>query len=106
MRQVKAKLRSNRGETLVEVLAAILVATLSVGLLMGGVAASSAINRQADHSDESFYETLTAAESRTGTSVPGSVRVAEGAVETSIPVLVYGDEDLRSYALDPGGGGT
>ena len=105
MRQVKAKLRSSRGETLVEVLAAVLVATLSVGLLMGGVAASAGINRQADRSDEAFYETLTAAESRTGTSASGNVLMAEGAESISLPVLVYGGEDLWSYAWAPGGGG-
>lgn len=101
----RRRLASDRGETLVEVLAAVLVASLSVALLMGGVNASVALGRQADRSDTEFYEVLTQAEARTGPGATGGVKVAQGGTEVSIPVLLYGDEGLYAYALDPGGGG-
>lgn len=107
MKSIKRKLRGQRGETLVEVLASILIATLSVALLLGGVAVSVNINRQADAADEAFYENLTAAESRTGTPKSGTIAIVEGGVSISIPVWVYGGEKLWSYALnsaDEGGG--
>ena len=40
MKAMKNKLKSQKGETLVELLAAILISALSVALLMSGVAAS------------------------------------------------------------------
>lgn len=101
----RRRLASDRGETLVEVLAAVLVASLSVALLMGGVNASVALGRQADRSDTEFYQILTRAEARTGPGALGRVKVAQGGTEVSIPVLRYGGEGLYAYALDPGGGG-
>ena len=112
MKQIKAKLGGSRGETLVETLAAILVAALSVGLLLGGVAVSVQLNRQAEESDRTFYDTLTAAENRTApvttTESTPSVTVEEGEKSASIPVQVYGGEGLWSYALkdDEGGDGS
>lgn len=104
MTALKAKLRSQRGETLVEVLASILIASVSVAMLLGGVTVSVNLGRQADTADQYFYETLTAAESRevpvsTGTSAP-EIIIREGGKTTTIPVQVYGDAGLYSYALD------
>ena len=47
MDNLRKKLNSTRGETLIETLAAILVAALSVALLVGAVTVSGQINRQA-----------------------------------------------------------
>lgn len=115
MRKMVRKLRSQRGETLVEVLASVLVASLSVALLMGSVAASANLGKLADNMDEEFYQTLSAAESRSDAVASGTVQVQKGHVtggETvaSIPVQIYGGEGLYSYALAPtdaaGGAGT
>ena len=111
MTVLKRKLRSQRGETLVEVLASILIAALSVAMLLGGVAVSSNLGRQADTSDEYFYETLTAAENRQapvteGVSASPVVKLTEGGTSIDIPVQVYGGEGLYSYALDTASGGA
>lgn len=103
MKRCKTKLRSNQGETLVELLASVLVATLSVALLIGCVTASFQLGRQADQSDSYFYQTLTAAEDRQtpltdGISPSPAIQVAEGGSLVSLPVLVYGDEGLYAYA--------
>lgn len=98
MKRCKTKLRSNRGETLVELLASILVATLSVALLIGCVTASFQLGRQADQSDTYFYQTLTAAEDRQTPLTDGIIQVTEGGSLVSLPVQVYGDEGLYAYA--------
>lgn len=104
---------NSRGETLVETLAAILIAVLSVALLLGSVTASGQLARQADQSDTSLFETLTSAEDREealtasdGVSGSPTVTITEGVGKTAtIPVQVYGGEDLYSYARkDPSGG--
>ncbi len=106
MTVLKRKLRSQRGETLVEVLASILIAALSVAMLLGGVAVSSNLGRQADTSDEYFYETLTAAESRQTPVKDGTIALTEGGASIDIPIQVYGGEGLYSYALDTAAGGV
>lgn len=104
MTTLKTKLRSQRGETLVEVLAAILIASLSVAMLLGGVVVSANLSRQADTTDEYFYETLTAAEARQTPVANGTVELTEGGTSIDIPVQIYGGEGLYSYALTADGG--
>lgn len=107
MKRLRAKLKSQRGETLVELMASILISTLSVGLLLGAVAVSANLNRQAEKADETFYTALTAAESRTGESHPGTVTVAEtGGSSVSLHIDVYGGDGLWSYARNAGGEGS
>ena len=93
---------NSRGETLVETLAAILIAVLSVTLLVGSVTASSNLARQADQSDTSFFDLLTKAEARgealSGIGVEPKVEITESGTTVTIPVQVYGGEDLYSYA--------
>ena len=98
MKRCKAKLRSNQGETLVELLASVLIATLSVALLIGCVTASFQLGRQADQSDTYFYQTLTAAEDRQTPLTDGIIQATEGGSLVSLPVQVYGDEGLYAYA--------
>ena len=86
-------------------LASILIASLSVAMLLGGVAASTALGRQADTADEYFYETLTAAENRQTPVADGTVKLTENGISIEIPVQIYGGEGLYSYSLDTAVGG-
>ena len=97
------KLRNDRGETLVEVLASILIASLSVTLLFGCVMASSKMDRDAKGQDEKYYAALTAAEEQ-NSSLPGSFTakikqvVAGGyAPEKDLHINIYGGDGLYSY---------
>lgn len=99
------KLNQDRGETLVEVLAAVLVASLSIALLFGGIMASSSIDRTVRTSDETFYTDLSAAE-RQGSGDKKetmTVIVANGSAGAELDVNVYG-ETVRSYAKVKVGG--
>ena len=101
MRQSIRKLRSRRGETLVEVLVSILVAGLSVLLLAGMISTAARFNGAARRADERLYEQLSAAEAQGPDADLGraSVVLTVGGVRDPIPVYVYGLPDgLCSYA--------
>lgn len=112
---MREKLQSARGETLVEVLAAILICALSVALLFGAVMASARMDRMAQEAGARYYQDLTRAERQRG--APDLFTPPEGGapavtVESSAapaPVTLgqgdglrfYGTERLLSYAADP-----
>lgn len=93
------KLRSRRGETLVEPLVAILVSALSVVLLVGGITAAAQINRRAAEQDGDFYGQLTAAEEQAAPVETFTVTVDQGSdLDAEIPASLYGEGDLWAYA--------
>lgn len=95
------KLRDSRGETLVEVLASILIASLSVALLFGCVMASSSMDRQAVKLDGEHYAALTAAETQPATEgTPGGVIISNSSNGAfgEISINIYGGAELYSYA--------
>ena len=100
---MKKTLRNNRGETLIEVLASILVATLSVALLFTCVMASSQMERSVQKKDAAHYDALTAAEAQETSVVDGTVSIArvdssDSVVATAAPsVDIYGGEEMFSY---------
>lgn len=103
------KLRNNRGETLVEVLASIVVAALSVTLLFGCIMAASAMDKDAQKRDEAHYNALSEADSQvtptpeggaTPTSAPTPtpyVTIIGGSSEVTPPITIYGGEGMYSY---------
>lgn len=112
------KLNNHRGETLVEVLAAILVASLSVALLFSCVMASSNLDVKAKSVDEDYYQALSAADGQKNPSsfekititrklAPGELLGADalgvdetlnnGQVIKTLNVDIYGGEGLYSY---------
>ena len=99
---MRKKLRDNRGETLVEVLASILIAALSVALLFSSIMASANIDRSARASDETYYEALSQAEGRTGDSEPLEITVKNGGVQTVLSVVRYAGKGAYSYAKEVG----
>ena len=117
--------RNNRGETMVEVLASILIATLSVAMLFSCVAASSRMDRDAEGLDEKHYNALSDAEGyvtpapdpEAGPASPVNVTVArmpaaagpevpdpslpepdpEPEASVDVPIAIYGGEGMYSY---------
>lgn len=131
---MREKLRTSRGETLVEVLASVLVCSLSIMLLLGAVTASTDIDLQAQNADGEYYAALTKAERQSKVKLPpddesdispdavgAKVTVVNGDGKTAeIPAVgdgenglhFYGTDRLLSYAVDkpeppapPGTGG-
>lgn len=97
------KLRENRGETLVEVLASILIASLSVALLFGCVMASSNMDRDARKLDAEHYKYLSEAEAQSGAGTSAKVTVTNDAVTDltaktkEVSVNIYGGAKMYSY---------
>lgn len=101
------KLRSRRGETLVEVMASIVIGALSVALLFGCVMASSRIDSAAAGMDRDYYAGLSAAEAQSAPvagAAGSTVTVANGgiaATDVSVDVNVYGGAGMYSYKVAP-----
>ena len=95
------KLRNSRGETLIEVLASILIAALSVALLFGCVMASSNISTQARAADSGYYEGFIKAEKQATPILPaptGVVTVKGDSESLATPTVeIYGDNGVYSY---------
>lgn len=94
------KLKDSRGETLVELLAAILIAALSVAVLFTCCMASAEMGRETRDADKEYYELLSQAERQdTPETDPDNVtvQVQNGSATAKITVKLYGGEDLYSY---------
>ena len=97
---IHQKLRSNRGETLVETLAAILVIGLVSGAFAAGISAAAKMNRRAMEKDDALYAAVTAAEQQLPESAtPGVIQVTVGGTSAEIPVSFYGKEHLYTYRI-------
>lgn len=100
-RRVQKKLKSEKGESLIELLASILVASLSVVLLAGMVAVSSRINRSVRESDAAFYGYVSEAEAQTEevTAPAAQLQIQEeGAAPILVKITCYGEEDSGVYS--------
>ena len=73
------RLRNSRGESLVEVLASVLVGSLALLLLASLIAVSARITKRAEDTDAPYYEALNAAEARSG--------VVTGMNEDGTPII-------------------
>lgn len=112
---MKRKLKNNRGETLIEVLASILIGALAVALLFTAVMASVNMDRTAQKLDYDinkvkFNEALSKAEGQDDATdkadtsiVPAGTKVTvknpDVAGPAEIEVNFYGGEGALSYAL-------
>lgn len=103
---MKRKLKNERGETLIEVLASILIGALSVALLFTAVMASGRMDLDTKETDKKYNEVLGKAENRE--SLDSSITLADPKVTVrnpdvlptaEIPVDFYGGEGALSYKL-------
>lgn len=102
--------RCIKGETLVETLAAILIASLSTMMLLTATITASKINRSAASSDESFLQQQYTAEQQGTDENRSSVTIKSAGnsqVYGTYDVDHYGkDGKLQSYVLIQPEGGT
>ena len=91
------KLKDSRGETLVELLAAILIAALSVALLFTCCMASVEMGRESQAADERYYVNLSAAEARTEVKVTEKVKVEGNSESVEVDINLYGGDGMYSY---------
>lgn len=116
---MERKLHDNRGETLVEMLASILIAALSVAVLFTCCLASVEMGRESRAADEKYYEALSEAERReklpekpedppppveTGKVTVGGKDAKGDDASKDITINLYGGEEMYSYkkGAEPG----
>lgn len=110
MKNIMKKLRSRRGESLVEVLCAILIFTMSSVAMYSMVMAANNINAAAKKADEAHQQAMLIVEKgETGASegfITVSIPNAAGTEKARvvIPVDVFEAEDLYSYFKAETGG--
>lgn len=102
------KLRNNKGETLVEVLASIVIASLSVALLFGCIMGSSGMDKTAREADEPYYKALSAAEARKTGGQTAQVAITKARPTGPAPspdvaqtVTIFGEDGVYSYKVTP-----
>lgn len=101
---MRCKLGDSRGETLVELLAAILVAALSVALLFTCCTAAASMDRRAKEVDAEHYAALSAAERRDTPVADVTATVTIEGNGRSVPdmaVDLFGGEKMYSYRSKP-----
>lgn len=100
------KLHDDRGETLIEVLASIVIGSLSIALMFGCIMASSKMDEDAKALDRKYYLALTAAdasvvytEDDTGTDDDDTpqVTISNETSSVSLYITIYGGEGMFSY---------
>lgn len=102
--KILKKLKSRRGETLVELLVSMAILTLSICFMVTMVMLSARFDEQARAEDENFKEALNAVENFEGTHTSGTVKLSPkfaGASTQNVSVEVYSSTDgkLKSYKL-------
>lgn len=103
-------IHNDRGETLIEVLASVLIATLSVTLLFGCVTTASKLDTDAKALDGGYYAGLTEADVQVKSTKPEATPVPTGTVTiervegntvkaSAAPTIeIYGDADVGVYS--------
>lgn len=91
------KLKSENGESIVEVLAAILIASLSVAFLTASVMTAVNMDRAAEAADAGYYESITAAETKALPDGDGKVTIQGSGKNKDIEIQFYGGDDMYSY---------
>lgn len=94
---MRRKLNSQSGETLVEALASILIAFLSVTMLFFCVIAAGRMDKGTVESDKTYYEALAAAETAGEKAGSGTVTVTANGAPFTIDIDFYGKDGLYSY---------
>lgn len=104
MKRITEKLHSRRGETLVEILVAILIIALSAGLFATMYTASMRINLTAREQDEAFYAAVEDLEEMSGSGSSGTVNYEPegGGSATSESVELFTRDGMTAYKIDGG----
>ena len=106
MKRDKRRRRARAGETLGEVLIAMLIVALSALMLAGMVSSAGQINLSVRETDESFYKSVSALEKRDGTPKDGTLTVkietSDSTADAEVAVSVFEEGGMISYKAKEG----
>lgn len=86
MKQIRNKTRSRSGETLAEVLVALLVATLALMILAGMISSTTSIVKASESKMDDYYAGNARLENISGTSTTVTITIADSAIP---PVVTH-----------------
>lgn len=103
---MREKWRDEGGETLVEVMASVLIMALSVLLLFSAAVASVRINKSAKDMDKEFYDALYKAEARSEKVDAGIISdaMSKVTVKQTSPAPAVGPSEEKDIEVDFYGG--
>ena len=100
MKKLFDRIRQNRGETLVEAMAAILIFTFASIALLTMLMAAGDMDKKAAHLAEEQAVTMEWAEMGEGEALPGTVSITVNGKTETVAVEVFGaDEGPYAYYL-------
>ncbi|MEG1742809.1 MAG: hypothetical protein RR246_01425 [Clostridia bacterium] len=88
---MKQKLKSKRGETLVEALSAILIIALSAAAMATLITTATKVTQKSREILSSTYADFNTAEEQNGDGIPGKVKIGGDKI-FDVTVKYYGDE--------------
>ncbi len=99
------KIRSNRGDSIIEALVSLLIAVISVGLLVASISSATKVNEKsrAEVTDELSFTYVQKSDANSGTTTPGTATIdfgdtgEEDQMTTTVNVNVYTTENGYSY---------
>ena len=94
MKQIRNKTRSRSGETLAEVLVALLVATLALMILAGMISSTTSIVKASESKMDDYYAENAKLENISGTETPVTITIED---TTDTPVTHTFDVKLNYY---------
>ena len=97
------KFRSKCGETLAETLVGVLVIALASVALASMITASAKLSTKAKENDDRLYQSISAAETQSGTGTDGTVTVVIGSASVEKAVKFYcadPEEPIYSYSAE------
>ena len=98
---LRKKLKQQKAETLVETLAALLIATLSVMMLTSAITAGARINAKNREADEKMAAQMKAAEGRENSLGEKTLQLkVSEATPKEITVILYGKSDGKLAAYE------
>jgi type II secretory pathway pseudopilin PulG len=104
MKHLHRRLRSCRGESLVESMVSILIFTLSSVLFFTMVTSATRINQTVKESDQALQTQRLAMEGRTESTTTGTVTITTSNGSTLVDVKVVGENGVYAYYLPEAGG--
>lgn len=102
MKNIKNKLKSQKGESLVELLASVMIVAVAVSLMYSGIMVASKINQTAKETDEQFYLNMGKTEQKQD-KIPDDalterkIIIEYNGLNISVDVDLFGGDDVYSY---------
>ena len=93
--RLKNRIKNNKGDSIAEVLVALLISSVALVMLASMISSSSSLTEKSKNLMRTYYDSSVAITERSGSSVAGSVNIKEnGSVVGTYNVTYYINDDI------------